>query len=183
MPKIEWDERSMKYALCFFPLIGCVIGGIIYFIGNLLLQIKIGNILFASIMSIIPLAITGGIHFDGFLDTLDAINSYADKKKRLEILKDPNAGAFAVIGGLIYFTLSIGFWSEVHENMLLNISFSYILSRAFSGLSVVTFPFAKNNGLAVTFGKNADKIKVRVVMIIFIIVSTAFSLYINLIGG
>ena len=26
MPKTEWDERAMRYAMCFFPLVGAVLG-------------------------------------------------------------------------------------------------------------------------------------------------------------
>ena len=53
-------------------------------------------------MSIIPILITGGFHIDGFMDTQDAINSYKPREKKLEILKDPHIGAFAVISLLAY---------------------------------------------------------------------------------
>ena len=46
---------------------------------------------------IIPLVITGGFHVDGFMDTVDAIRSYRSKEEKLEILKDPHIGSFAVI--------------------------------------------------------------------------------------
>ena len=26
MPRCEWDERGMKYSMCFFPLVGAVLG-------------------------------------------------------------------------------------------------------------------------------------------------------------
>ena len=28
MPQVEWTGRRMRYAMCFFPLIGLVIGGL-----------------------------------------------------------------------------------------------------------------------------------------------------------
>ena len=28
MPRVEWNEKNMKYAMCFFPLVGAVIGGL-----------------------------------------------------------------------------------------------------------------------------------------------------------
>ena len=31
---------------------------------------------------------------DGFMDTMDAVHSYGDRTKKLEILKDPHLGAF-----------------------------------------------------------------------------------------
>lgn len=183
VPRVDWNEKSMKYAFCFFPLIGAVIGIIVYLIGKTLITYNCGKLLFACIMSIIPIFITGGIHFDGFLDTADGINSYADTEKRLEILKDPNSGAFAIIWGISYFVLSIGFWSEANIPALEMISFGYVISRAFSAFSVVVFPMAKKTGLAVMFNKNADKIAVRITMISFIVIVEIIAVYVNLFGG
>ena len=42
---------------------------------------------------------------DGFLDTMDAIHSYGDRSRKLEILKDPHLGAFAVISFGVYMML------------------------------------------------------------------------------
>ena len=41
-------------------------------------------------------------HFDGFLDTADALSCYADREKRLSILKDVHVGAFALFAGTVY---------------------------------------------------------------------------------
>ena len=40
---------------------------------------------------LIPVWVTGGIHLDGYADTCDALSSYGDREKKLEILKDPTA--------------------------------------------------------------------------------------------
>ncbi len=52
---------------------------------------------------LIPVWVTGGIHLDGYADTCDALSSYGDTAKKLEILKDPHCGAFAVIRLCSYF--------------------------------------------------------------------------------
>ncbi len=155
MPKVDWDNRSMRYALCFFPLIGVIIGGVVCFAGKALNGRS--SLLYGSVMTVIPLLITGGIHFDGFLDTVDSLSSYGDRQKRLEILKDPHIGAFALIGGLIYMSLSIGLWSEVKTEDLIFISCGYVLSRALSALSVVILPKAKNEGLVSAFKDSAGR--------------------------
>ena len=43
------------------------------------------------------LALTGGLHLDGLMDTCDAIFSRRDRQKRLQILSDTHAGSFAVM--------------------------------------------------------------------------------------
>lgn len=52
---------------------------------------------------LVPVWVTGGIHLDGYADTCDALSSYGDTAKKLEILKDPHCGAFAVIRLCSYF--------------------------------------------------------------------------------
>ena len=39
---------------------------------------------------------------DGFADTVDALSSCQTRERKLEILKDPHTGAFAVIGCCLY---------------------------------------------------------------------------------
>lgn len=164
MPKIEWNEDNMKYALCFFPLIGVIIGGEIYGIGRLLFSIESGGLLRGAVFTLFPILLTGGIHMDGFMDTMDAISSWGDREKRLAILKDSHTGAFAVLGMGCYLVWSVAVWSEVHLEMLGTLSGIFVISRAFSGFSVVTFPSARENGLARTFQDSAQKKVVQVAM-------------------
>ena len=42
--------------------------------------------------------LTRGLHLDGFMDTCDALVGGSDRDRRLELLRDPHVGAFAVIG-------------------------------------------------------------------------------------
>ena len=183
VPKTEWNEKSMRYTMCFFPLVGVVIGALMYAAGTLILMADIKSVLKAAVMTVIPVMLTGGIHLDGFLDTMDAIGSWAPKEKRLEILKDSNSGAFAVIGGCVYFVLSLGIWSEMSLDMLKSAVLVFVLSRALSGLSVVSFPMAKNTGLAAMFSNAAHKRRVRIVMLLWIALTAACMVAINPLTG
>ena len=60
-----------------------------------------------------PVAVTGGIHLDGYADTSDALSSYGDREKKLEILKDSHCGAFAVIRLCSYFVAYFGLCGSV----------------------------------------------------------------------
>lgn len=179
MPKVEWNDKNMKYAMCFFPVIGVVIGVCVQIIGTLLIKSTFGSLFFSVIMTLLPIMITGGIHLDGFLDTIDALSSWGDKEKKLQILKDSNSGAFAIIGMGCYLLCNIALWSEVSVEMLPLISWSYVLSRALSGYSVVTFQTAKNSGLAKTFQDAAQKNRVKMIMYCWIVISTGCMLVYN----
>ena len=147
MPMFEWKEEDMKYAMCFFPAIGAVIGAV--FFGMYL-----------------PLFITGGIHMDGFMDTCDARASYGDREKKLGILKDTHTGAFAVIFGGLYLILYAAACTELDEGSVLLTAIGFILSRALSGLSTATFPEARKHGMLADFMKDARKKTVAVCMLV-----------------
>ena len=168
VPMVDWNEKNMKYAMCFFPVVGAVTGALQLLIGSLLLRYtSCGRLFFAIAMTLITVLVTGGIHLDGFADTVDALSSYGDREKKLEILKDPNTGAFAVIGLCVYFLADVALWSEVTEELLPVIACTYMLSRSLSGISVVSFQAAKNSGLLRTFQDGAQKFRVRVVLILW----------------
>ena len=108
VPQFEWNEKNMRYAMCAFPLIGLVIGGLWSLCGALPLPalVKAGG------FCLLPVWVTGGIHLDGYADTCDALSSYGDREKKLEILKDPHCGAFAVIRLCSYF---LAYFCAVHR--------------------------------------------------------------------
>lgn len=169
MPTVEWTKERMRYVFCFFPLIGAVIGGLMIVWSKVGMRITGNENLNAAIMMLIPVAVTGGIHLDGFLDTSDALNSYKTTEEKLEILKDSHSGAFAIIMGLCYFVLSFGAYSAVTVDTMKVLAMGFVLSRALSGLAVVTFKMAKKNGLAASFSDMAQKRVVGCVMILYVI--------------
>ena len=161
MPQVEWTEKKMKYALCFFPFVGLVIAALMMVFAWIADNVAMGTVLYGCLGTVIPLAVTGGIHLDGFLDVSDARSSFGDRERKLEILKDPHIGAFAVICGGIYLLLYLGTFSEVQPSMVPALAGSYVLIRAWSGWSVVSLPKAKPDGLASTFAAQADTRWVR----------------------
>ena len=165
MPMFEWKEEDMKYAMCFFPAIGAVIGAVFFGMYLLLARILTGKILAAGILLAVPLFITGGIHMDGFMDTCDARASYGDREKKLGILKDTHTGAFAVIFGGLYLILYAAACTELDEGSALLTAIGFILSRALSGLSTATFPEARKHGMLADFMKDARKKTVAVCML------------------
>ena len=177
MPNSEWREENMSYAMCFFPLIGGVIGALLW--GAYKFQswteghgILLSGIFWTVLFVLIPLLVTGGIHMDGFLDTKDALSSYQSKERRLEILKDPHAGAFAIISCGIYLLSYVGIYSSLTERSVMVIAISFMISRAFSGLSVVTFPQARKSGegTVATFSENATDKVTKVVLVLYLVV-------------
>lgn len=178
MPQIEWTEARMKYAMCFFPLIGLIMGMFLAAVTAVfqILHIGEGSVLWGVAGTILPLIVTGGIHLDGYLDVTDARSSYGDRTKKLEILKDPHVGAFAVIGCGVYLLAYLGFFSILPEYAVGAVGAVYMLTRALSAMALVNFPKAKKDGLAATFSDGAKRRGVTWTMVGYLAVAVVFFL-------
>ena len=119
VPQTKWNEKSMRWCICFLPLVGAVIGAVQWAAYIVLTHFSFGRVFRAAVLTVLPVLLSGGIHMDGYMDTCDAIHSYGSREKRLEILKDPHVGAFAVIGAFVYFILDFGIWSEAGKRRCL----------------------------------------------------------------
>lgn len=118
----------------------------------------IGTLLNAAVCTVIPILITGGIHFDGFCDVSDAASSYADRSKKLEILSDPHIGAFAAIKLGAYLLIQTALFSEMTLFCAECVTaIGFVMSRALSGMAAVLFKNAKGSGSLWAFSEPAHK--------------------------
>lgn len=157
MPKLEWDEAGMRYSLCFFPLVGAALGALSVICFFALDALGFGTPLRAAILGALPVLVTGGIHMDGFLDTVDAKSSWRPREEKLRILKDPHTGAFAVIYAGIFLLLQYGLFTEITEREIGFVAAGYVCSRIFSALSIAVFRKARKDGMAATAADAAPK--------------------------
>lgn len=171
MPRTEWSKENMKYAMCFFPLVGAVCGVLLFLWVQLAAILQLGPFLNAAVCALLPLAVTGGIHLDGFCDTVDARASHQNAACRLLILSDPHIGAFGVMGCIVILLGTFALWTEYllttagSLRLILVLCLGFVLSRALSGLSVVTLKAAKKTGTLAEFATNAEKTTVQGVLL------------------
>ena len=165
-PRVEWDKKSLSWALCWFPVIGVVIGALLYGWFLLCAFLGIGPVLRGAGALLIPIAVSGAIHLDGFCDTSDALGSHQDRARKLEILKDSHTGAFAIICCALYLILFFAAWCEAVPTgrAALVLALTPVLSRGLSGLAAVTQPNARGSGLLATFTGPMDASKARIVL-------------------
>lgn len=165
-PQVDWEGKHQQYVLCFFPLVGVVIGGIEYLWLWASAQLGLHLILRAAVAMVIPIALTGGIHLDGFCDTCDALASHQSQEKKLEILKDSHVGAFALIGLMVHIILNFAVWCQLLSQPLgpldtLAICLILPLERALSGWYCVTMKNARGDGLLFHFTPEGNPKLVR----------------------
>lgn len=156
--RFRWEEKPMRYAICFLPLAGVLVGGALILWAWLCALIGAGQLLFCAVAAVIPALLTGGIHLDGYLDTVDALSSRAPRERKLEIMKDPRAGAFSVIWGGVYFLLSAGLFSELRfGGAVFVLGLGFVLSRALAAFAALTQRGARGEGFLQAFMSTASR--------------------------
>ena len=157
VPQVEWNEENRRYSMCFFPLVGLVIGMLLWGWIALCGCLKIHVFLQGAFAALLPLVITGGIHMDGYMDTTDALASWQPQEKRLEILKDSHTGAFAVMGCAGYLLLSAAIYAEADVTAGVRLIGVFVLSRTLSALALVKMKSVRQNGMLNDISKVAEK--------------------------
>ena len=163
MPQTPWDKRTSRDMLCAFPLVGAAIALCWLAWGVLSDWLSLPAILRGAGWTLLPVVLTGGVHLDGYADTVDAIASHASPERRREILKDPHCGAFAVIWLCSYFIADFALCASLRSYALMCPAF--ILSRGLSGAALTLLPLSDAPGLARTFVEASDIRRVRAVLI------------------
>ena len=175
MPMVEWKKENMKYMLCALPLVGVLIGAALWVWHLLCRWLALGDILFAAGMTLIPLALSGGIHMDGFCDTVDALSSHAAPERKREILKDSHAGAFAIIFTAAYFLLYFALCTELQRvwPVILIAGIHHVFARAVGALAGVAFPASGSTGLLASFREGAAKRAVWILLLWCVVCAAA----------
>lgn len=138
------------------PVVGAVLGALWAALAALLSLWGAPLVLRGAVMSVATLALTGGLHMDGLMDTCDALFSRRGREARLEILSDPRAGSFAVMGCVAVMMLK----ASSHAALLadpswldvLHIALVPVWSRVGMGMMLSWMPFARPGGLARAVG-------------------------------
>lgn len=170
MPQVEWKKENMRYIFCWFPLIGVMLGILEYIWYIIAQHFSLGVFIFAAVATVIPVALTGGIHIDGFMDTCDALSSHGDKEKMQRILADPHTGAFAIIYTFVYFIIYFGALTQLYNNSKAVICFccSYVFVRAIAVVFIMSTKFSKNEGLLYSLAEHNATLVTSIITVVWV---------------
>ncbi|MBQ3104298.1 MAG: adenosylcobinamide-GDP ribazoletransferase [Lachnospiraceae bacterium] len=177
--QIERNRENTKYILLFIPIIGVVIG-------LLISQWAIGYpylcsyaILPAVVGAVLPSVISAGAHLDGFFRTVDALSSNKSREGKLQILEDSHGGYFAIIVCICYFMISIGIWSEMPIDGLFVLAYSYVISRALYGFSILALPHAKESKCSIYVPEGGMRVVEMLILLLYVGISAMLMLSVN----
>jgi adenosylcobinamide-GDP ribazoletransferase len=149
------DTEDFSRSLCFFPLVGALLGFVV-----LILYHSAGAIGFkhSFILALLSMAIvtrlTGGLHIDGLGDVADAFGGGKNKEHILQLLKDPAMGSFGVCA--IVFDILIKAWCWeffLEKGNPWFILWSFVFSRSMQGVAIAFIPNARAESIAAPFGQ------------------------------
>lgn len=145
---------EFKQSQHYYPLVGLLIGFMLFGI-NLLIHRYYPPIVVGAILLVCEIWLTGGIHLDGFMDSMDGLLSARTPERMLEIMKDSRVGAHASITLTSLLLLKFSLLSSLlayNTNILL--IFPMISRWAFL-LGIIGFPYARAEGLGQGFHENS----------------------------
>ncbi len=176
MPRFNYKKEDGRYVFIFFPLIGMVIAAF-FLLWQWFAFLWFGAVLRGAISTAIPILTTGGIHMDGFLDTVDALSSRKTREEKLRILSDVHVGAFAVIRGVIYMIVMFALLAEAPFRLTLPLACGFILSRCVAIYALLLIPNAKGSGMLFEWQHQMHRPSAFFSALIFTLIALALSIW------
>jgi adenosylcobinamide-GDP ribazoletransferase len=159
---IPFNEKDLGRSVMFFPLVGLLLGGI------LSAALYLSSMVFpppatAAILVVLMVIMTGGLHLDGFMDTMDGVLSGRSRERKLEIMRDSRVGAFGALGAaclvLLKFSLILSVPGDLLPRLLILMP---VISRWSMAYAVANFPYARPEGLGMLHVKYTGRTELAV---------------------
>lgn len=160
----EWTAEDFGKSVRFFPLIGACIGVLLallaFFLYFILPEqgIVIPEHIRALLLLFAWICVTGALHCDGFMDTMDGIFSGRSRQRMLEIMKDSHVGAHGVTAFILLLMLK---WSILldlpQEQLCLALYTAPLIARMGMVIGITFFPYARPEGIGKAFAQYATR--------------------------
>ncbi|OJJ27249.1 adenosylcobinamide-GDP ribazoletransferase [Roseofilum reptotaenium AO1-A] len=129
----------------FATLVGMLIGTILGVMNWCLWSVGMPNFTRSSVIIALWVAITGGLHLDGAMDTADGL-SVMDRDRRLEVMSDSVTGAFGAISAILILLLKTAAMSSLDPQHLWMAIAIPAWGRAGQLWAIWRYPYLKPTG-------------------------------------
>jgi adenosylcobinamide-GDP ribazoletransferase len=141
-------EYPLSASLVWLPVVGLLLGALLALAAVGLRWLNVSALLESTILVVLLLALSGALHADGLMDTCDAVFSHASPERRLDIMRDPRAGAFGVAALVCVVALKIAALDSLPDAWLPGL---LVLAPGLGRWSIVLvatiFPYGRAAGL------------------------------------
>jgi adenosylcobinamide-GDP ribazoletransferase len=129
----------------FAPLVGLIIGGILGLCDLSLNYLAMPVLTRSAVVVSVWIAITGGLHLDGAMDTADGL-AVGNREKRLEVMADSATGAFGAMTAIALILLKTVSLIDISENRWLVLIAACGWGRWGQQLAIARYPYLKPTG-------------------------------------
>ncbi|MDA3947207.1 MAG: adenosylcobinamide-GDP ribazoletransferase [Helicobacteraceae bacterium] len=167
------------YAVMSYPVVGALLGGILWLLYTLLLpffpEVHLHIVLF-----VLWVLLTGALHLDGFSDTVDGL--FVPKERAEEVMKDPHTGGMGMIFTVTFLIFKASSLWFLEAIWLLPVIL--MLSRYNTVLAIYFFPYIRKEGMSTLakqeFTKKQLMISTAVVITVVVLSSSWLLLAVSL---
>jgi adenosylcobinamide-GDP ribazoletransferase len=170
-----FTARELGAAVGFYPLVGLILGGLLAGL-DWLSGLVFSPLLRSAIVLTGWVLLTGALHLDGFLDACDGLLGGFTPERRLEIMRDERVGAYALSGGILLLLIQVSALSALDGSRLVALFLAPVLGRWGIALALITFPYARTNGLGKENKDNAgmSQAVLATTFSLVVLITTAF---------
>ncbi|AFY44309.1 adenosylcobinamide-GDP ribazoletransferase [Nostoc sp. PCC 7107] len=129
----------------FAPIVGLVIGGILGLCDTGMIYLNIPVLTRSTLIVCAWIALTGGLHLDGAMDTADGL-AVGNPEKRLEVMADSATGAFGAMAAIAIVLLKTAALTEIEAHRWLIIMAACGWGRWGQQLAILRYPYLKPTG-------------------------------------
>ncbi len=174
--EIDYNEELPLRSTVFFPLVGLILGILLVVLDRLfrfLLPLPVAAIL----LLISYVYLTGALHLDGLLDTMDGFFSGKSGQEMEEIMRDSVNGSFASITAVLYLLLKFTFFWQLEPGLRLpGLLFFPVLSRFFMNVVMYRSPIAEGSSLGKIFGSDYPRVYLLLAAVVPVLLAGIISL-------
>ena len=105
--KISETPPEFERSFWAFPIVGLILGLLSSFIFITLYYLGVPIIVSVTLAVISSIIFTGGLHEEGFADSVQAFKEGKDKKKILELMKNSNINAYGTLALILLIVIKI----------------------------------------------------------------------------
>ena len=153
----------------FATLIGVMIGALLGLFDIVANFLGMSVLTRSALVVAIWIAITGGLHLDGAMDTADGL-AVTDNQRRLEVMTDSATGAFGAMAAIVVILLKTAALTEIQENRWSIIIAACAWGRWGQILAIQRYDYLKPTGKG-AFHKQAIRSYKDVLPAIFLVLS------------
>ena len=156
--KRSLSQREISNSRAYYPAVGLLLG--ITLVGlERGCQEVFPDFLSAAVLVVALLVATRGLHLDGLMDTCDGLFGGFTRERRLEIMRDPQVGAFGVAGAVSVLLLQYGSLVSLfglgEPGQKWALLLFPMLSRWSMVVALAAFPYVGQSGLGSPFHQGA----------------------------